>query len=188
MKIIWALAGLSLTLSGCHWFETKKSEKTSTAQNGASRAAARSPKETVAPDIARQKHATADQAEPVLPKSVALDLDGDGAPDSVRAAPVGEYAVSAPMAFKDGTGAITEPVVDWKQTALVVRLSSSAEQAINFAHVRSMQIVSPKDTEAARNLGCTLPQSGQALIAASEEGAMLIHFQDGRLIADACGS
>lgn len=154
-------------------------------------------------DEAAEVPATAAAASPAQPaqpvakadtaletdKPSALDIDGDGQADSVRIARVGHYVVDDPIAVKAGNGAVALPEVDWNQDAVVVKLASGAEKAVNFPNVRTvapMRIGSEVEMRA-RGLGCTIPASGQALLAEAEEGNMVIHRGKDGLVAEACG-
>jgi hypothetical protein len=122
--------------------------------------------------------------------SVAIDIDGDGAADSVRIAPVGEYVVTDGIGLRDEDGSITDMPVNWKQTAIIVKLSSGPEQALNFPSVQNVDAVRKGSalSDTAKGLGCKTIGDRQSLLARGEGGSMLVTYEGGRLIAEPCGS
>ncbi|WP_088309671.1 hypothetical protein [Novosphingobium sp. B 225] len=122
------------------------------------------------------------------PTSVAIDLDGDGKADSARIAKRGYYVVDDPIAFK-GEGAATAPEVDLGKDAVVVKLSNGTEKAINFSHADRLASLRPgnKAEQQAKAAGCRIPADGRGLLAQGEDGAVLIHRENGEMLAEACG-
>lgn len=120
--------------------------------------------------------------------SAALDIDGDGQADSARIARVGYYAVSDPIAFKAGSDPATPLEVNWNEDAVVIKLASGGEKAINFGSVSSIAALRAGDAVArhAQSLGCTVPPSGQSLLAEGESGSMILHTGKDGLVAEAC--
>ncbi len=119
--------------------------------------------------------------------SVAIDLDGDGKADSARIAKRGYYVVDDPIAFK-GEGGASAPEVDLGKDAVVVKLSNGTEQAVNFPHADRLALIRPgnKAEEQAKAAGCEIPADRRGLLAQGEDGAVLIHRADGKLLAEAC--
>lgn len=181
-KRVWGLAALSVSvlgLSGCDFFA--KDERAAGEPVAAASASPVTPAN--GPPAAPAEVGLAGDATDPL----ALDLDGDGKADSVRIARVGHYVVDDPLTVKAGNAA-TLPDIDWNQDAVVVKLASGGEKAVNFPNVRSiaaMRSGSPAEKRA-RGLGCDIPPAGQALLAEAEEGAMVIHRTSEGLVAEAC--
>ena len=123
------------------------------------------------------------------PTELAIDIDGDGSADSVRIARVGHFAVDDPVAVKSEDGTIAEPVIDWKKDAIVIKLASGREVALNFPHVQSLTLIRPgsRGTAEALSLGCTADKETRGLLAKAEEGSVVVHLEGGRIIAESCG-
>ncbi len=123
------------------------------------------------------------------PTELALDIDGDGRADSVRIARVGHFAVDDPVAVQSDDGTIVEPVIDWEKDAIVIKLASGREVALNFPHVQSLALIRPGSRGAADalSLGCTPDKEVRGLLAKAEEGSVVVHLKGGRIVAQSCG-
>ena len=177
---IFALLAGALALAGCDWIKQRSqgegSRRTETTEKAAGVAKAGAAASSLPP-------AASGATE------LSTDIDGDGRVDTVRIARVGHFAVENPIAVKSIDGSITEPAVDWEKDAIIVKLGSGGEFALNFAQVQSLASIRPGSRGQAelQSLGCPTGKQGRGLLAKAEEGSVVMRVEGGRIVAESCG-
>ena len=106
--------------------------------------------------------------------AVTLDLDGDGRPDRAR---IVRDAAPVPGAL---------PLADEDADRVVVTLGDGRTVAVAFPFVETLTALGAGVRPPVNGSDCWSPADGPALLAASEEGAMVIRVAHGRVTATPC--